>query len=119
MRRREEEKPMKADEIKPEDARASHYTKVAAWFTFAQQPRYARHFGHMAALHYGVAARHVSPVMSLRSVRRFYNRRGTSQSGKRCKQYANQNEIIGARKKTHNYPVSKAHQFLPHRTAII
>jgi len=40
-----------------------------------QQPRYARPFGHMAAFHYGVAASHVSPVMSLRSVRASVGRR--------------------------------------------
>jgi len=48
---------------------------VAAGLHILQQPRYARPFGHMAALHYGTAARHVSPVLSLRSVRASVGRR--------------------------------------------
>jgi hypothetical protein len=33
-----------------EEARARHYAKVAAWFTFAQQPRYVKPFGHMSSV---------------------------------------------------------------------
>jgi hypothetical protein len=83
MRRRE--KDMKDEKINTEEARARHYTKVAAWFTFAQQPLYAA--GEKPPLAFGKlpALRPPSPSSAKRRAGGVMSAMwATSQRGKRC-----------------------------------